>query len=73
MLFLIDVFKDQCCFFFKKTVYNESFEIGIFNIINLEACLTVILFYFIFKSQIILQLIVLTSIYSWVERREEVP
>lgn len=33
-------------FFFKKTVYNESFEIGIFNIINLEACLTVILFYF---------------------------
>lgn len=33
-------------FFFKKTVYNESFEIGIFNIINLEACLTVILLFF---------------------------
>lgn len=46
MLFLIDVFKDQCCFFFKKTVYNESFEIGIFNILNLEACLTVILLLF---------------------------
>lgn len=47
-------------------------KLEFFNIINLEACLTVIL-YFFFKSQIILQLMVLTSIYSWVERREEVP